>query len=540
MSRPTLTSFDFKNLMGVRAAVTLIIVHYHFRPGGIRRVVELATPHLRQALPRLDTVLLVSGEARDAAWNRHFARRLAPVRLRLHTAPELGYFSELPAPVARVRQRVRQQLTRLLAPYTPDNCVVWAHNLGIGRNAILAAELARGCARRRLRLISHHHDWWFDNRWLRVPELRRAGYPGLTAIARTLFPRGTEIRHATINQEDATILAAGPLQPSAWLPNLAAPLPPPARPRATAARRWLHRRLDRDGAPVWLLPCRLLRRKNVAEALLLTRWLRPEAWLVTTGDVSSADELPYFHKLADAARRHRWRLRLGVLQGSEARKPTVPELLAAAEAVLLTSIQEGFGLPYLEAAAAGRPLLARELPNIAPDLARFGFRFPQAYTEIQIPLDLFDHRAERMRQEKLFARWRRALPAAVRALADTPALLRATRPDQTVPFSRLTLTAQLEVLSLPAARSWECCQKLNPFLRAWRQRAQERQLRVATWPARADRWLSGRSYARRFVRLLNSPSPPGTQPDARALQAAFIAKKLCAANLYPLLWTKEP
>ncbi|OYV85625.1 MAG: hypothetical protein B7Z73_13210, partial [Planctomycetia bacterium 21-64-5] len=40
--------------------------------------------------------------------------------------------------------------------------------------------------------------------------------------------------------------------------------------------RWLSEQLG-DDAPVWLMPCRLLRRKNLAEALLLARWLRPEA-----------------------------------------------------------------------------------------------------------------------------------------------------------------------------------------------------------------------------------------------------------------------
>jgi glycosyltransferase involved in cell wall biosynthesis len=52
--------------------------------------------------------------------------------------------------------------------------------------------------------------------------------------------------------------------------------------------------------------------------------------------------------------------------------------MGISEAVLLTSIQEGFGLPYLEAAAARRPLVARALPNIAPDCASSGFAFPSA------------------------------------------------------------------------------------------------------------------------------------------------------------------
>jgi glycosyltransferase involved in cell wall biosynthesis len=198
----------------------------------------------------------------------------------------------------------------------------------------------------------------------------------------------------------------------------------------------------------------LLRRKNIAEALLLTRWLRPEAWLVSTGGVSSADEQAYAWKLKTAARRHHWPLQLGVLGGGEWKKPSVAELLAASECVLLTSIQEGFGLPYLEAAAAGRPLIARALPNIAPDLERFGFDFPQYYREVQVPPELFDWDAEVRRQKKVFRAWKHNLPPACRSLAVEPALLRRARTPGPVAFSRLTLTAQLEVLAQPARKSW--------------------------------------------------------------------------------------
>src|SRR5690606_14151715 len=134
-----------------------------------------------------------------------------------------------------------------------------------------------------------------------------------------------------------------------------------------------------------LMAARLVRRKNVAEALLLARWLRPDAWLMTTDGARSGDEQPYQRRLEEAARRHGWRLRIGVLAGREGPgAPRVPELMAASEALLLTSVQEGFGLTYLEAAAAGRPLLARRLPNVFPDLRRLGFRFPQAYDEVLV------------------------------------------------------------------------------------------------------------------------------------------------------------
>ena len=44
--------------------VNLVIVHYHFRPGGIRRVIELATPHLvrKASRPITRVVLATSAE----------------------------------------------------------------------------------------------------------------------------------------------------------------------------------------------------------------------------------------------------------------------------------------------------------------------------------------------------------------------------------------------------------------------------------------------------------------------------------------------
>ena len=403
----------------------------------------------------------------------------------------------------------------------------------------LAQELVRACASRNVTLVSHHHDLWFDNRWLRWPEIRHSGFPMLASVARAIFPPSANVRHAAINYEDASILMPRLGRAAAWLPNLATRNEAPTRVGIRTAKRWLHQRLGASNTPVWILPCRLLRRKNVAEALLLTRWLRPEAWLITTGGASSADEQPYFEKLQNAAHQHHWRLRLGVLQGNEKSKPSVPELLAASEAVLLTSIQEGFGLPYLEAAAAERPLLARQLPNIAPDLARFGFRFPQSYSEILIHPELFDWASERSRQQKLFRRWQRVLPHALRSRAGKPTLLATRARPLGVPFSRLTLTAQMEVLSAPTALSWKLCAPLNPFLRTWQRRAQQQKLQITHWPRSAPHWLGGTTYAHRFADLALRSLPANVCPDGAQIQTAFLEKKLCPANLYPLLWARE-
>ncbi len=523
--------------VNILSAVKLVVVHNHFRPGGVRRVIELAVPHLVGALrPRVTAVVLVAGEAPDPWWLDRLRAALGSLPVIVRTEAALGYVAEQRlTPAARAR-RLRIFFAELFEATPAGGAIVWAHNPGLGRNLALARALAEACAARRLPLVFHHHDWWFDNRWQRWPEMRRAGFRTLADVAAAILPGAPGFRHAAINQADAGMLQRHFRQQAGWLPNPTDAAPPPAPARGREARRWLTTQLG-EAAPVWLVPCRLLRRKNLAEALLLTRWLRPEAWLVTTGGASSREEQDYARRLAAAEREAGWKLRLGILTGHERGKPSVPELIAASECVLLTSLQEGFGLPYLEAAAAHRPLLARLPPNIAPDLARFGFRFPQTYGELLVDPGLFDWAAERRRQRDLFQHWQQQLPRACRRLAGRPALLATGEPSRPVPFSRLTLTAQLEVLRQPPDISWRRCGPLNPFLDPWRERAARAKLGITRWPRAADAWLGGAAYADRFAKLLEAaPSRPLRPAAGLATQKEFMRQKLRSENLYPLMW----
>lgn len=516
------------------AALKLIVVHYHLRPGGVRRVIELASPHIARRMG-FAPVVLATGEAPDDAWLLGFQRMIAPTPVEVVTLPALRYFSEQRGSVAVLQRKLRVGLGKLLA----GDCLVWAHNPGLGRNLLLTRELVRVCEARRIRLVMHQHDWWFENRWQRWPEMRRCGFRTLRAVAEAVFPAAPNIVHATINRADAEILSRHFPARVRWLPNPVERTNPPPAARVRVARRLLRESLGSD-APVWLLPCRLLRRKNAAEALLLTRWLRPGAWLVTTGGVSSADEVEYEAKLADAARENGWPLRLGLLAWNGFEKASLPEIMAASEAVLLTSIQEGFGLPALEAAAAGRPLIARRLPNVAPDLAAMGFRFPQSYEDIYVAPELFDWAEEVRRQGALFRAWLGKLPRTFRKAAAQPQMLSSPASQRAVPLSRLTLTAQLEVLAKPASESWRLCAPLNPFLKTWKTRAAAGCLSVTPWPQGAAKWLNGPGYGAQFSETVRAePCCHGETSSSRATQEEFIRARLDAQHLFPLLWSRS-
>lgn len=515
----------------------LVVVHYHLRPGGVRRIIELALPHITSAAP-LESITLASGEMPDAAWLEELERALRGPQLRFLCEPAFRYLSEQRSRPESIRGRIRSALERLTKKVPPSETLIWAQNLGLARNLILSDELAAFSSRRGLSLLSHHHDLWFENRWARWSEMRARGFRSLSAVARASFAAGARVCHVTINQLDNAVLSKHLGSRARCLPNLAQRSNTPSRARIRAARDWLKSQLGDDG-PVWIFPTRFLRRKNLAEAVLLTRWLRPEGWFVTTAGVSSREERNYAQRLEAASRRDKWRARFRLLAQADGSAPTISDLATASEAMMLTSAQEGFGLPYLEAAALGKPLIARHLPNVIPDLLDLGFSFPHLYEEIRIAPSLLNLKSERVRQQKLWRDWKLAMPSICRRLAGRPSLLDLPN-GEPIPFSRLTLSGQLEVLAIAPEKSWAACREFNPFLEQWRILAQAGRLDPMQWPEKAEAVIGGKAYAAQFWKAVAAiPGRPlGIHPVERA-QRDSIAQRLGTNFLYPILFGEE-
>lgn len=514
-----------------RPARQLVVAHYHWRPGGVRRVVETALPALA-ATGEFSGITLATGEAPDEAWLTRLRGATGGVPVHLEVQREFLYWSELAPAREALAARLESTATDLLARCGAADAVLWAHNLALGRNAPLASGWSRAASATGATFLLHHHDFFFDNRWMRWPEMKAAGVSSMSGAAAAVFPDGPRVAHLAINRSDHRLLASAFGPRALWLPN---PVTAPRHPAdgEREARSWLAARTG-SAAPYWLLPCRLLRRKNVAEALLLARWLRPGARLVTTGGPTSADEEPYAARLRAAASKHRWPLHLAVLAGrSDA--PPVSALIAGAEVVVLSSLQEGFGLPYLEAAAAGRPLVARALANVLPDLLGLGLKAPTVYREVMVPRDLFDGERERMRRRELWLHWREGLPREVQEMAGEPPWL--TSEEEAVPFGRLTLTAQEEVLVHDDAVLRSALDAANPDLGAWPRG--EAEWPVAGLSTEAEAALSTARFARNFLAAIKAASDaPAVSDDApgRVLDA-FLADRLRGDNLYPLVFS---
>jgi glycosyltransferase involved in cell wall biosynthesis len=137
-----------------------------------------------------------------------------------------------------------------------------------------------------------------------------------------------------------------------------ADLPPPGR-RDEARHRL-------DVAPterLLLQPTRAIPRKNVAAGVRLASQLRATYWLTGQAEEGFGPQLEEI--LAGA----RCRVLRGLPDGLR-----MEDAYAAADAVVLPSTWEGFGMPLIESALAGRPLAVNGYP-VAREVARLGFQW---------------------------------------------------------------------------------------------------------------------------------------------------------------------
>lgn len=507
----------------------LLIIHYHWRPGGVRQVVETTLAHLAQdPVVALQSVVLAGGEPPPAAWAQHVQSTVgSSLPLEWVSDRWLSYAASWPGPPAQSLAATASVIARLLGGL-PRPRAVLVENSAVGRHPTLGRAAAEACAASGTRLVCRHHDFFFDGRWERWPDMIACGLSSVEEAIDHAIPPGDEIAHVAVSVRDAASLSA--IRPVTFVPNPAASPPVVSADEVGSARNWLESAagVDRHQS-IWLCPTRVLRRKNVVEAALLARLVDPQIAVLVTGAVSSPDEAAYGEVLARLGDSFNPPLKLGILASPPAGSsdaPRLPVVMAAADRLVVTSLFEGFGLPAVEASALARPMLARRAA--CPDeTAPPGV---DSYDELRLPWDLVGGDSERARQRAAWRRHRSRLPLdwAIH-LTDPPWW----EDGEAVAFSRLTLAGQIH--------AWSAC--LDPH-QAARVRAHNPWLASLGGSAKNHGHASGQC-----------PPPDGLHPVTLAailagrrlalagpehgqttLSPAAVRARLPWANHYPLLW----
>jgi glycosyltransferase involved in cell wall biosynthesis len=249
-----------------------------------------------------------------------------------------------------------------------DVCI--AHNVaGLHKNLPLTAALHQFAQEYSLRLIHWYHDLAWTNPQYQSElhegspwDLLRKGWSKAQIVTISADRRSDLAHLLQVSPDDIQVIPGG--------------IDPPRFLRLTPRVARLHERLRWFEADALLLyPTRLTRRKNVELALDILAALREQTGrdvrLLVTGPPGPHN--PANARYLAALNEQRQRLHLDKsahLLYSAGDEPAVALMLddddiaslyALSDALLFTSVQEGFGIPILEAGLSGLPIFCSDL-----------------------------------------------------------------------------------------------------------------------------------------------------------------------------------
>ena len=366
----------------------LAILHYHLSSGGVARVVQNHLLALAQVSPeaRPERVLLVEG-GRGRDW--HLGPWAEQLPFPIHGQAIEGLDYDAPDAVATGDLATALESMLLAEGYRPEETVLHWHNHSLGKNVSVPLAVRR-LAERGYRLLLQIHDFAEDFRPDNYRKLATALAEGdEDSLPEVLYPQAEHLHYATLNSRDHQVLSqAGVVDERLHLlPN---PVSPPERfDDAPKARRLVYEALELPNTGNLLTyTVRGIRRKNLGEMLLCST-LCEDSWLFVTLAPQNPAERASFDRWKRLSEELGLPCRFGMPAGADL---SFSQILAASDALVTTSIAEGFGMAFLEAWLAGRLLLGRDLPEITSDFRQTGLDLSDLYCELLIPTAWVDRR----------------------------------------------------------------------------------------------------------------------------------------------------
>jgi glycosyltransferase involved in cell wall biosynthesis len=311
---------------------------------------------------------------------------------------------------------IAQTLVEKLA----DMDVVMIENLGIGIHPAVTYAFylyTQYCYMRSLnkRFIYRCHDF-VQQRPDNFRNVRKFYHPPLGVVPywhSILYPAYPNIRYIAINRYDRWRLSEHGIEDAQlhYIPNPVDESIVPPDDRSGELRAKIIAREGLDASVQFLLyPVRCVRRKNVEEAILLTKLfnclaedgrtyghprLRGPFHLLVGIKPTQGDDARYAAQLEDFVKLHRLPVTIGLDDlvgltreespggaGRLVKRYSIGDAYRVAELVVTTSTLEGFGFTYIEPWLLERAVIGRNIPFVTPDFQAAGMKLGHLYTAL--------------------------------------------------------------------------------------------------------------------------------------------------------------
>lgn len=345
----------------------IAIVHYHFDRGGVTRVAQNAIDALELQYGSDFQVCLLSGRPIHESFPCQH-----------EVIPHLDYSSEKKSTLtgSQLATQWIEKAKELLGG-APD---IWhIHNHSLGKNTAMPDAVV-SLAKTGHKILLQIHDFAEDG--------RPANYKLISNSIENwehLYPYSSNVQYAVLNQRDYLFLKKSNIPETYihWLPN---PVPEPKIQSAVDWDEALFPEKLRNRARV-LYPVRIVRRKNIAELLLLSLLDQEERIYMNTLPPTNKQLLPLYKKFNDLINTLNIPAALGV---AEVFQGNFEQIIASSEGIISTSVAEGFGLGFLEPWTMGKAVSGRDIPEITQDFKKDGVIFNHLYNSLKVPDNLID------------------------------------------------------------------------------------------------------------------------------------------------------
>ena len=505
----------------------IAMFHYHLNAGGVTRVIE---NHLR-ALDAICgdepiEVFIIVGNGNNAL-SPELPFQLQHVKFTVHTVPLLSYDACFDAPeLARV---IEQELAQ--AGFLPGQCLLHVHNHALGKNVAWPQALWH-LAERGFHMYMQIHDFIEDFRPHNYHKVR-GSYAGSSdeEFIKYLYPQAKAIRYAVLNYRDYNVLEHAGLEKQrlSILPNpvFGKPL---AQSHAEAKRHWAQCMGIPEPGRLIVYPVRGITRKNVGEFILHACVAEADTAFAITLEPANPIELAHFQAWQHFAEELSLPCYFGV---GNVDGLGFEENVAAADAILTTSVAEGFGMVYLEPWLMGKAVIGRDLPEISADFKQNGVEYKGLYERLPIPIDWVGDQAY-VRQ------WVNTYAYALRSYgidaSDADALeekARAQIIDGQIDFALLTVDLQ-RTLIRSIHQDAKKQEQIRNYLQSCMQIASAADIAKNVAQINEVYALScvGKSLLKDYQTVMAEPSAAGfsTLRDAQSVLDGFLA----AERFYPL------
>ncbi|MDX1680239.1 MAG: HAD family hydrolase [Akkermansiaceae bacterium] len=332
------------------------IVHYHFELSGVTKVMASSSRGLRKQ--GIEHVMLVGSIPEGVEED-----------FPLREVRGLSYVPDKAVGDATVLVRYLREAAEKELGGKPD---LWHfHNHALGKNFLMADTVAL-MAEQGERLVLHMHDL--------IEEGRQQNYAVVPDPTR-LYPTGPHIRYVFLNEQDRELFQNNGLEKDrAELTVNPVPIPEKLENKA-------------NGNPILFAPIRAIRRKNMGELVMLAA-LAPNGTRIA---ISRAPKDKGAFRLHETWRKFAGHQRLpigfdvvGRYYPAQGTPNDFMSWVEHSSHFVTTSVSEGFGMTFLEAAAFGKPLLGRNVPRVTNEHAKRKIEAGDFYDKLLVPTEWVD------------------------------------------------------------------------------------------------------------------------------------------------------